>query len=155
MSEGDGGTYRSVDQNVIDAARVVPGPAGFIGNAMNIMTRAADNAALAAAQSAGGSMRIEPDQVDKLAQFFKEEATRLEDRQQEVFSLSRVKAPGKDPVSTQVADRYGQVAAGNETAYLNNYLQLAKVLKETAANLEASARQTRTDDQNAEDSIRS
>lgn len=125
------------------------------GQIAETVDRMADKAALAQAQSAGGAMRIEPDQVDEVARFFEDEARAMEARQREVNYLSRVKAPGKDPVSIQAANKYGQVGAGNDQAYADNYLKLAKVFKDTAANLRASAQQTRTDDQNSADGLKS
>ncbi|TDD85663.1 hypothetical protein E1202_20470 [Saccharopolyspora karakumensis] len=117
--------------------------------------RMADKAALAQSQSAGGSMRIEPDKVDELASFFEAEALAMEAREADVFELATVPTAGKDPVSVSAASTYGQVAEGDEQAYLTNYRKLARVFKDTAANLRASATQTRTNDQDSADSLRS
>ncbi|MGW1676317.1 hypothetical protein [Saccharopolyspora sp. NPDC002376] len=154
MSEGDGGTYQSVDQRQVDAMRAMPGPAGALGGMVNIMTRAADNAALASAQAAGGSMLVDPDQVDKLAQFFKGEAEELRARQSENYVLASVEPPGSDPVSTQAAEKYGSVASGNPEAYLDNYLKLADLFDDVASRLQKGAQQNRIDDQNAADGMR-
>ncbi|MER5390961.1 hypothetical protein [Saccharopolyspora sp. NPDC002686] len=154
MSEGDGGTYQPVDQNQIDAMRATPGISGFMGNALNAMTRAADNAALASAQSAGGSMTIDPDQVDKLAQFFRDEAQALMDRQMDGFDAATYAPPGQDPVSTQSSERYSLVITGDGRSYLENCQKLADAFTMAADNLQDTARQTRLDDQNAADSMR-
>ncbi|MEV4729038.1 hypothetical protein [Saccharopolyspora sp. NPDC049426] len=130
-------------------------PNSFWGTIGETFDRMADKAALAASQSAGGSMRIEPDKVDELASFFEAEALAMERREQEVYELSQVPTAGKDPVSVRSASTYGQVADGDEQAYLNNYRKLASVFKDTAANLRASATQTRTNDQDSADSFRS
>ncbi|MDA3650186.1 hypothetical protein LZ318_40105 [Saccharopolyspora indica] len=154
MSEGDGGTYQPVDQRQIQAMQAMPGPAGFMGGVVNVMTRAADNAALAAAQAAGGSMLVDPDQVDKLAQFFRGEAEELRARQSENYVLASVEPPGSDPVSTQAAEKYGSVGSGNPESYLDNYLKLADLFDQVAERLEQGANQNRIDDQNAADSMR-
>ncbi|GAA0515297.1 hypothetical protein GCM10011581_49110 [Saccharopolyspora subtropica] len=151
-TEGDG-TYQSVDQRTIDAMRATPGITGMMGTVLNVATRAADNAALAAAQEAGGSMIVDPDQVDKLAQFFDDEARAMRERRADIADLATVEAPGLDPVSTQTAEKYGQVASGGSQAYLDNYLKLADYFEATAEKLRKSARQTRTDQQNAADSF--
>ncbi|MEV0054189.1 hypothetical protein AB0H34_27245 [Saccharopolyspora shandongensis] len=150
MSEGDGGNpYQTMDQGKIDAMRASGGITGMIGNVMNVVSRATDNAAFAAAQQANGTMRIDLDQLDKIVTFFEDEARELRERRADIADLSVVEPPGGDPVSAQVAEKYALVASGNAQAYLDNYLQLAVVLEETAENLKASVRQTRTDQQNA------
>ncbi|MEV0696612.1 hypothetical protein AB0I53_01635 [Saccharopolyspora sp. NPDC050389] len=149
MSEGDGGTYQPVDQRAIDAMRMTPGLSGMMGAALNAATRAADNAALAQTQQAGGAMRVDPDQVDKLARFFRDEAEALRKRRRDVSDLAVVDPPGTDPVSTQASEKYGQVASGNPQAYLDNYLKLADAFDHTALNLEGSAKQWRTNDGDA------
>ncbi|MER6988217.1 hypothetical protein ABT337_01920 [Saccharopolyspora hirsuta] len=152
MSEGDGGTYQPVDQNAIDAMRVMPGPAGFMGNAMNLMTRAADKAALAASQAAGGSMRIDPDQVQKLAQFFRDEAQALTDRLGDVQELALINAPG-DPVSSNATTVFSSVASGGGSGYAENYTALIEIFADQAEKLEQSVQQVRLDDQNAADGM--
>ncbi|MGI8307272.1 hypothetical protein [Saccharopolyspora hattusasensis] len=124
-----------------------------VGALASTLARAADKAALAQSQSAGGAMRIDPDKVDEIAGFFEAEAVELRKRQRNIFDLSTVESPGGDPVSTQASVRYGEVAAGDDRAYLDNYLKLAEAFDGTAANLRASAKQTRTDDQNSADSF--
>ena len=119
-----------------------------------IMQHAAMKAQLAQSMSAGTTMRVDPAQVDKLAAFFEDEAEAMQKRQRDVFRLGKVKAPGHDPVSTQAADTYGKVGSGDANAYSENYMKLAQVFRDTAANLRANAQQTRTDDQNAEDGFR-
>ncbi|MFD0487145.1 hypothetical protein ACFQ0O_09020 [Saccharopolyspora spinosporotrichia] len=118
------------------------------------MARAASKADAAQKIAAGATMRVEPDQVDKLAQFFEDEAEKMTEREGDLNRLSMIKPPGKDPVSTRAVAEYEKVGAGDDSAYLDNYQKLAKVFRETAANLRASAQQTRLDDQNAEDSFR-
>ncbi|MGP4020028.1 hypothetical protein [Saccharopolyspora sp. 5N708] len=142
-------TYVPVDQSKIDSMVSQGGVVGAVGAALNTITRAQDMAAFAAAQHANGTMRIDVDQVDKLAQFFKDEADAMEEREQDLYELANVSAPGSDPVSTQAAMQYGQVAVGDQRAYLDNYKRLAKIFRDTALELESVAKQTRTDDQNA------
>lgn len=117
------------------------------------LSRAQTKAALAQSQAAGGSMLVDPDQIDKLAQFFEDEAQALADRVVDVQQLAELKPAGRDPVSTQATAVYQKVGAGDENAYMDNYLKLAEYFQNTAANLRASAHQNRTDDQNAADSL--
>lgn len=116
-----------------------------------VQDRANAKQQLAQAQSAGTSMQVDPEHVDKLAAFFEGEARELRQRQGDVYTLATVSAPGTDPVSTGAAAIYGNVAAGDDQAYLTNYLKLADVFDATAASLRDSATQTRTSDQNAAD----
>jgi len=125
-----------------------------MGNVLNVTTRMADNAALAAAQDAHGQMRLDPDGMDKLARFFKDEAQALQDRLGDVQDLASVNAPGSDPVSSQAADVYGRVASGGGSGYLENYKQLIDYFSKTADKLSESARQARTNDQDSAESFR-
>lgn len=150
MSEGDDGNpYQTIDQSKIDEMRAQGGIAGAMGKMMNAVSRASDNAALAAAQQADGTMRVDPDQVDKLAKFFRDEAEALRVRRRDITELGTVDPPGTDPVSTQASEKYGQVASGNPQAYLDNYLKLADAFDDTAQNLESSVQQWRTNDDDA------
>ncbi|KAA5831893.1 hypothetical protein F1721_18905 [Saccharopolyspora hirsuta] len=154
MSEGDGGTYQPVDQRQIEAMRMAPGPAGFMGNMLDVVTRVQDKAALAASQAAGGTMMIDPDQVEKVAQSFEDEARALMDRQLDIHEMAAYGVSASDPVSTQSGQAYSQVVAGDGQAYLDNYVKLAKVLLKAAEDLRDSAKQTRLDDENAADGMR-
>lgn len=127
----------------------------FWGQITETVDRIADNVAYAAAQDAGGSMRIEPDKVDELARFFEEEAEKMEMREQDVALLADVPAPGVDPVSTGAVATYAKVAVGSPTAYMENYQQLATVFKDAANALRESSRQVRTDDDTSAHSIKS
>ncbi|QIZ33832.1 hypothetical protein [Saccharopolyspora sp. ASAGF58] len=129
------------------------GDGGFWGQIGQAVDRMADNVVLAAAQNAGGAMRIDPDQVDAVANFFQDEAENMQNRADKVQKLSVLKPAGKDPVSQEATKVYRQVGAGDGQAYMENYLKLADVFHETAKNLRASAKQTRTDDQNAAESL--
>jgi hypothetical protein len=120
----------------------------------DIQGRANKKAELAHAMTAGTTMRVDPAEVDALAKFFEDEAQGLEDRAFDVQELGAVEPPGSDPVSTKAAPVYGQVGAGSDRAYFENYMMLARVFRDTAANLRASAQQTRTDEQNAESNFR-
>ncbi|MER7081942.1 hypothetical protein SAMN02982929_03395 [Saccharopolyspora kobensis] len=115
--------------------------------------RAQTKAALAQSQAAGGSMLVDPDQIDKLAQFFEDEAQALFDRAADVQLLADVPPAGHDPVSVNSASVYQTVAAGDDSAYIDNYLKLAEYFQNTAANLRGNARQNRIDDQNSADSL--
>ncbi len=119
------------------------------GQITETVDRIADNAAYAAWQSAGGSMRIQPEKVDELARFFDDEALAMENRELEIAMLADVPAPGTDPVSTNATVVYGQVGAGDKTAYMENYRELAKVFRNSAIALRESAQQVRTDDDTA------
>ncbi|QUH01628.1 hypothetical protein HUO13_13110 [Saccharopolyspora erythraea] len=142
------------DQRELDRAQAMgalpmAGPVAMAQSAVT-MARAARKANAAEAASAGTTMLVDPDQVDKLARFFDDEAQAILDRamdRQETLTL--IPPPGKDPVSTQAADTYVQVATGSGDGYLENFQKLAKVFSDTAANLRASAQQTRTNDQDA------
>ncbi|GAA4618370.1 hypothetical protein [Saccharopolyspora hordei] len=153
MAEGDGGTYQPVDQRAIDAMRMTPGFTGFVGDAVNLMTRAMDNAALAQAQSAVGSMRVEPDKVDELGRFFDDEARALEKEAEKLQEVAFTSPPGSDPVSTQATMAYNQVAAGDDRSAYENLMKLAALFKKASLDLHDSARQNRLDDQNAADSF--
>ena len=156
--EGDQIPLDAYDQREMQRAQamgMVP-MGGVVGVAQSAVTmaRAARKAELAQAASSGMSMRVEPDQVDKLAQFFEDEAQKITDRaldRGEVFIVSPL--AGDDPVSTQAADQYVQVASGGSNSYLDNFQKLAEVFSNTAANLRASAQQVRTNDQDAADSF--
>lgn len=124
------------------------------GKLTETMDRMADTAALASAQNAGGRMYIEPEKVDEVANFFIQEAATLRGRAQDVFDLSQIDPPGTDDVSTQSADKYGQVAAGGANSYRDAYNDLANYLESTGNELRASAKQTRTNDQDSADSLR-
>lgn len=119
-----------------------------------VQDRANAKQQLAQAQSAGTSMQVDPEHVDKLAAFFEHEAEALEQRQSALMDLSDVRAPGTDPVSTGAAEVYSLVGAGDDRAYYDNYLKLAQVFRDTANSLRDSAKQTRTSDQNASDGFR-
>lgn len=125
------------------------------GRIAETVDRMADNAAYAASQSAGGSMRIQPEKVDELARFFEDEALMMEKREAKIAMLADVPAPGTDPVSTSATTIYGQVGAGDKTAYMENYRQLATVFKDAATALRQSAQQVRTDDDTAALSFKS
>lgn len=120
----------------------------------DIEDRAQKKAELAKAVEAGGHMVVDPDKVDGLAAFFRIEAKRLRDRRDVVADLAMVEPPGSDPTSQGVAEVFSRVGAGDGDGYLENYLKLADVFDQTAEELEASAKQTRTDEQNAEDAFR-
>ncbi|WP_263248564.1 hypothetical protein [Saccharopolyspora rosea] len=135
------------------AAAPVIGAAGAAGMAETLQ-RASAKADLAKALDAGATMLVDPDKVDGLARFFEDEAKGLRKRQRDVNDLASIDPPGTDPVSTQVAAKYGEVAAGDDSAYLDNYLKLADRFDEVAANLRAHATQTRTDEQNAVEGFR-
>ncbi|MCI2423924.1 hypothetical protein MOQ72_41645 [Saccharopolyspora sp. K220] len=155
MSEGDGGNpYQTMSQSEIDAMRNSGGITGMMGNVLNVTTRMADNAALAAAQDAHGQMRLDPDGMDKLAQFFSDEAQAMQDRLVDVQDLASVNPPGSDPVSSQAADVYGQVASGGGSGYLENYKMLIQYFSKTAEKMRDSAKQARTDDQDSAESFR-
>lgn len=124
------------------------------GQISETVDRMADNAALAAAQGAGGKMYIEPERVDEAASFFLDESKSLRRRVREINYLAQVKAPGTDDVSTQLAKTYGQVAAGGAQSYKDAYEALADYLEDVGNKLHASARQTRTNDQDSADSLR-
>lgn len=119
------------------------------GQITETVDRMADNAAYAASQAAGGSMRIQPERVDELARFFEDEASAMEIREAKIGMLAEVSAPGTDPVSQNATVVYGQVGAGDKTAYMENYKELAKVFKNAAIALRESAQQVRTDDDTA------
>lgn len=119
------------------------------GQIAETVDRMADNAAYAASQGAGGTMQIQPDKVDEIARFFRDEAAKLEDREADLMELANVQPPGTDPVSTEAAAKYGQVASGDPRAYMHNYAALTRVFKDAADALSNSARQVRTDDDTA------
>lgn len=124
------------------------------GKLAGTIDRMADNAALAAAQGAGGKMYIEPEKVEEAADFFLQEAETLRGRQREISYLAQVKSPGTDDVSKQLAKKYGQVAAGGAESYKDAYTDLANYLESVGNQLRASVRQNRTNDQDAADSLR-
>lgn len=119
------------------------------------ISRIADTQAYAAAQAAGGSMRIQPEKVDELARFFEDEAKEMEARERQLGRLADVPSAGSDPVSTNATPIYGQVASGGPTAYAENYHKLATVFKDAATALRASAKQVRSDDDTASLSFKS
>lgn len=131
-----------------------PDLAGSQAQMQEIQDRAAKKAELAQATQGSTQMIVDPDKVDDLAGFFEGKAVELYDRLFKVRELSAVEAPGSDPTSVQVAEVFRQVGAGDDQAYYDNYLKLIDVFKDTAANLRASAQQTRTDEQNNEDVFR-
>ncbi|WP_433869386.1 hypothetical protein [Saccharopolyspora sp. CA-218241] len=150
----------AIDQARIDSAMAPDASDAFLGGVLEnvaqvgrIVAGAARKAELASAINAGSAMRVEPDQVDELARFFESKATEMNDRSYDVQMLAYVSAPGTDPVSSQVVDAYGKVGAGDSNAYYENYIKLAEVFTNTAANLRASAAQVRTNDQDAADSF--
>lgn len=111
-------------------------------------------AQLAQEAGAGNTMMVDPDQVDKLAGFFKAKASDLTGRLMDLGLLADVQPPGGDPVSNGAARVYSEVGGGNDRAYLENYRKLIGVFEDAAANLEASARQVRSDEQGAQDGLR-
>lgn len=140
-----------------------PGAFGFaaLGDVANKMAQTANiqNAANLKAQLAQelgthSRMRVDPEQVDSLAKFFEDEAQALADHLQDAQQLASVAAPGQDPISTQAAVAYGTVASGNSQSYLDNVAKLQQVFHDTAANLRASAQQTRTNDEDAASGLR-
>ena len=120
----------------------------------NVQDRADKKAELAQTMSAGTQMRVDPAEMDNLAQFFEDEARGLADRMADIRSLADVEAPGTDPVSTGAADVYGKVGDGDARAYGDNYRKLIDVFMVTADTLRASSKQTRTDDQDAADAFK-
>ncbi|ASU77148.1 hypothetical protein CDG81_01120 [Actinopolyspora erythraea] len=118
-----------------------------------IQERANDKAQLAEARGEDTRMVVDPEEVDALASFFEGKAEELQDRVDDIQQLGSVPAPGTDPVSAGAAEQHGRVGAGDERAYLENYLELVKVFQDTAASLRSSATQTRTDDAEAADSL--
>lgn len=123
------------------------------GQITETIDRMQDNIALANAQNAGGAMNVEPDKADEIAAFFRDKATMLLDRSQDVMDLANIEPVGGDPVSTGSAEVYAKVAQGQGNGYSENYLALAKVLNNAADALEENARQWRLDDQNSADSF--
>lgn len=128
--------------------------AQYLSAQSDVQERADKKAELAQSMSAGTQMRVDPAEADNLAQFFEDEAQGLDDRSYDVQELSLVSAPGGDPVSSGVAQAYGQVAAGDARAYFDNYMKLAQVFRDTANSLRAFAKQTRTDDQDSADALK-
>lgn len=120
----------------------------------SVQNRANAKRQLAGAQSAGTSLRVDPEHVEDLARFFEEEAQALVDRESQMVALTNIASPGTDPVSQGVARVYGQIAAGDDQAYYENYRKLATVLRDTARSLRDSAKQTRTSDQDAADQFK-
>ncbi|MEU6261611.1 hypothetical protein [Saccharopolyspora shandongensis] len=155
-AEGEGNQvqFDATDQAYMQHQMDQGGWIAPVGALASTLARAADKAALAQLQQAGGSMAIDPDKIDEIARFFEDEAREMRARQADLYKLATIEPPGTDPVSTQAAEKYGQVGAGDERAYLDNYLQLADYFDGTAAKLRASTKQARTDDQNAADSFR-
>ena len=132
------------------AAAPVIGAAGAAGMAETLQ-RASAKAELAKTLQAGATMLVDPDKVDELARFFDDEAQKLFDRSGDVQELADIEPWGSDPVSTQAAPAYAQVGSGGGTGYMENYLKLAEVFRKTAKDLTDSAKQVRTNDQNAAD----
>jgi hypothetical protein len=152
----------ATDQAAVQNAWQTTGPQDFFLGGLaqkmaataQIQDHANRKAELAQAVSSGSQMRVDPAEVDALARFFEDEAQRLEGRERAVTELATIEPPGTDPVSTQAASKYGEVASGNGQGYLENYKKLAQVFHDTAASLRTSAQQTRTNDQDAADSFR-
>ena len=119
-----------------------------------VQDRANAKQQLAQAQSAGTSMRVDPEHVDDLAKFFDREAEALEQREFDVLLLNAVEPPGADPVSQGATNIFAQVAAGGGSGYYENYMKLAQVFRDTANSLRDSAKQSRTSDQDAADNFR-
>jgi len=119
-----------------------------------VQDRANAKQQLAQAQSAGTSMRVDPEHVDDLAKFFEDEAQALVDRESQMVALSSITSPGTDPVSQAASQVYAQVAAGDDQAYYENYIKLANVFRDTARSLRDSAKQTRTSDQESADQFK-
>lgn len=128
--------------------------AQYLSAQSDVQERADKKAELAQSMSSGTQMRVDPAEVEDLARFFDDEAQGLEDRLIDVQGLGQVEAPGTDPVSTGAASAYGKVGAGDDRAYTENYLKLIDVFKKTSESLRASAKQTRTDDQDAADAFK-
>lgn len=132
---------------------------GFMGGIADVATKMAQTANLQnaanlkaqLAQETGShsKMRVDPSQVDSLAKFFEDEAQALADHLADSQQLASVSPPGHDPISTQAATAYGKVASGGPEAYLNNVTKLQQVFHATAANLRASAQQSRSSDEDA------
>ncbi|SFT89784.1 hypothetical protein SAMN04487904_112113 [Actinopolyspora lacussalsi subsp. righensis] len=118
-----------------------------------IQERANDKARLAEARGDNTRMVVDPEEVDGLASFFEDKAEELQQRVQRVQELGSVPAPGTDPVSAGATEQHSRVGAGDDRAYLENYLELVKVFQDTAASLRSSAKQTRTDDAEVADSL--
>jgi hypothetical protein len=134
-----------------------PGMGGFLGDLGNKLaqTEAIQQGANAKAQLAQevgshAQMRVDPAQVEALAKFFEDEAQKLGDRVDDLQQLATIPAPGHDPVSSRAVALYAKVAAGDPQSYLDNYNKLGQIFQDTAANLRASAQQTRTDDEHAQ-----
>lgn len=128
--------------------------AQYLSAQANVQERADKKAELAQTMSAGTQMRVDPAEVEDLAKFFEDEAQGLANRNADVRLLGYVEAPGTDPVSIGASDAYGRVGAGDDRAYGDNYLKLIDVFKKTAESLRASAKQTRTDDQDSADALK-
>ena len=128
--------------------------AQYLSAQANVQDRADKKAELAQSMSAGTQMRVDPAEVDSLAKFFEGEAGALRNRLTDVQDLARVEAPGTDPVSTGAASAYGNVGAGDDRAYGENYRKLIDVFMKTADSLRASAGQTRRDDQDSADALK-
>ncbi|MEV5542291.1 hypothetical protein AB0L13_36245 [Saccharopolyspora shandongensis] len=155
MSEGEGNQvqFDATDQAYMQHQMDQGGWIAPVGALASTLARAADKATLAQSQSTDGSMRIDLDKVDELARFFDDEAQKMLDRADAVRDLSLVDPAGGDPVSTQTAPIYSQVASGGGSGYLENYLQLADLFAQTSATLRENTKQTRLDDQNSADSF--
>ncbi|NHD15561.1 MULTISPECIES: hypothetical protein [Actinopolyspora] len=160
-ANGDGqGELDATDQAALDAATQMPNSGTLLGGLAEVASdmqrigeRANTKAELAQSLSSNTRMVVDPDEVDDLAKFFEDEADKLESRSLEVRELANVSPPGTDPVSTGAASKHGQVGAGDDQAYYENYVKLAQVFKSTAESLRSSAKQTRIDDENAADSF--
>lgn len=120
-----------------------------MGQTANLQNAANLKAQLAQEIGTHSKMRVDPDQVDSLAKFFEDEAQSLADHLADSQQLASVPPPGGDPISTQAATAYGNVASGGPEAYLNNVTKLQQVFHSTAANLRASAQQSRSSDEDA------
>lgn len=157
MDAGDRASMEQINDKIQDAqdSRTTAAQEQQLTDAReNVQERAGKKAELAQAMSASSQMRVDPAEVDNLAKFFEDEAQGLEDRGFDLEKIYSISAPGNDPVSTQAAQVYGQVGAGDDRAYFENYMKLAQVFRQTADSLRASAKQTRSDDQDAAESLK-
>ncbi|WP_438388253.1 hypothetical protein [Actinopolyspora saharensis] len=160
-ANGDGqGELDATDQAALDAATQMPNSGTLLGGLAEVASdmqrigeRANTKAELAQSLSSNTRMVVDPDEVDDLAKFFEEKAEELEDKSMTYHDLALIPAPGTDPTSEGSAKIHGQVASGDEQAFLPNHMKLAQVFKDTAESLRSSAKQTRTDDENAADSF--
>ncbi|NYH80551.1 hypothetical protein FHR84_003917 [Actinopolyspora biskrensis] len=157
-ADGQGG-LDAADQAAMDAATQMPdgpvlgGLAEVATDIARISDRANTKAELAQSLSSNTRMVVDPEEVDDLAKFFEEKAEEIESKALSYQDLALVPPPGTDPTSNGAAKIHGQVASGEEQSFFPNYMKLAQVFKDTAESLRSSAKQTRTDDENAADSF--